>query len=58
MVLLVVSVTLTAQQKSTVQEKQQQPSEQEKAMVQRINEAQMSGNDSVFYEAQQTFMDY
>ncbi len=58
MVLLVVSVTLTAQQKFTVQEKQQQPSEQEKAMVQRINEAQMSGNDSVFYEAQQTFMDY
>lgn len=56
--LLVVSVTLSAQQKPTVQEKQQQPSEQEKAMVQRINEAQMSGNDSDFYEAQQTYIDF
>ena len=27
-------------------------------MVQRINEAQMSGSDSDFYEAQQTYMDY
>ena len=58
MALLVVSVTLAAQQKSTVQEKQQQPSEQEMAMVQRINEAQVSGNDSGFYEAHQTYMDY
>ena len=57
-VLLVVSVTLAAQQKSTAQEKQHQPSELEMAMVQRINEAQMSGSDSDFYEAQQTYMDY
>ena len=57
-VLLVVSVTLAAQQKSTAQEKQHQPSELEMAMVQSINEAQMSGRDSDFYEAQQTYMDY
>ena len=57
-VLLVVSVTLAAQQKSTAQEKQHQPSELEMAMVQSINEAQMSGSDSDFYEAQQTYMDY
>jgi signal transduction histidine kinase len=56
--LLVVSATLAAQQKSTVQEKQQQPSEQEMTMVQRINEAQMSGGDSDFYEAQQAYIDY
>ena len=56
--LLVVSVTLAAQQKSTAQEKQHQPSELEMAMVQSINEAQMSGSDSDFYEAQQTYMDY
>ena len=57
-VLLVVSVTLAAQQKSTAQEKQHQPSELEMAMVQSINEAQMSGSDSDFYEAQQTYLDY
>ena len=56
--LLVVSQTLSAQQKSAFQEKQQKPSEQEMAMVQRINEAQMSGNDSGFYEAQQAYIDY
>lgn len=56
--LLVVSVTLAAQQKSTNQEKQQQSSDQEQTMVQRVYEAQMSGNDSIFYEAHQTFMDY
>ena len=56
--LLVVNVTLAAQQKSTAQEKQHQPSELEMAMVQSINEAQMSGSDSDFYEAHQTFMDY
>ena len=57
-VLLVVSVTLAAQQKSTAQEKQHQPSELEMAMVQSINEAQMSGSDSDFYESQQTYIDY
>jgi signal transduction histidine kinase len=57
-VLLVVSVSLVAQQKSAAQEKQQQPSEQEMTMVQRINEAQMSGSDSDFYEAHQTYIDY
>ena len=55
--LLVVCVTLTAQQKSADQEKQQ-PSEQEMVMVQHINEVQMSGSDSDFYEAQQTYLDY
>ena len=55
---MVVSVTLAAQQKSTAQEKQHQPSELEMAMVQSINEAQMSGSDLDFYEAQQTYMDY
>jgi len=56
--LLVVSIPLAAQQKSTAQGKQQQPSEQEIAMVQRINEAQINGNDSDFYEAHLTFMNY
>ena len=54
---MVVSLNLAAQQKSAGQEKQQ-PSEQEMAMVQRINEAQMSGSDSDFYEAHQTYMNY
>ena len=54
--LLVVSVVLAAQ--TSNQEKQQQPSEQEVEMLQRINEAQMMGSDSDFYEAHQTFMDY
>ena len=57
MALLVASATLAAQQTPVDQEKKQ-PSEQEHAMVQRLYEAQVSGNDSVFYEAQQTFMDY
>ena len=56
--LLVVNVTFAAQQKPTDQEKQQQPSNQEMVMLQHINEAQMSGSDSDFYEAHQTFMDY
>ena len=56
--LLVVSVTLAAQQKPTDQEKQQQSSDQEQTMVQRVYEAQMSGNDSDFYEAHHTFMDH
>ncbi len=56
--LLVAGVTLAAQQKPTNQEKPQQPSEQEMEMVQRISELQMSGSDSDFYEAQQTYMDY
>jgi signal transduction histidine kinase len=56
--LLVVSVTFAAQQKSTDQEKQQQPSEKEQAMAQRLHEAQMSGSDSDFYEAHHTYMDY
>lgn len=56
--LLVVSVTLAAQQKPTDQEKQQQSSDQEQTMVQRLYEAQMSGNDSDFYEAHHTFMDH
>ncbi len=56
--LLMVSLTLAAQQKSADQEEHQQPSEQEQAMVQRLYEIQMSGNDSDFYEAHQTFMDY
>lgn len=56
--LLVVSVTLAAQQKPTDQEKQQQSSDQEQTMVQRVYEAQMSGNDSDFYKAHHTFMDH
>ena len=56
--LMVVSVALAAQQGSAGQEKQQQPSEQEQAMVQRLYETQISGSDSDFYEAHQTFMDY
>lgn len=55
--LLVISLPLAARQKPADQEKQQ-PSEKEMAMVQRINEAQMSGSDSDFYEAQQTFKSY
>ena len=55
--LLVISLPLSARQKPADQEKQQ-PSEKEMAMVQRINEAQMSGSDSDFYEAHQTFKDY
>ncbi len=58
MSLLAISLTLAAQQTSTDQQKQQQSSDQEQAMVQRLYEAQMSGSDSDFYEAHQTFMDY
>lgn len=47
--LLVVSVTLSAQQKSTAQEQ---------AMAQRLYETQASGSDSDFYEAHEIFMNY
>lgn len=57
-VLLVVSTGLAAGQQPAHQEGQKQPSEQEQAMVQRLNEAQMSGSDSDFYEAHQTFIKY
>ena len=49
-VLLAVSVTLTAQPSAQEQEEQ--------VLVQRVYEAQMSGSDTDFYEAHQTFMDY
>lgn len=58
MALLAISFNLAAQQKSTDQEKRQQPSDQEQTMVQHLYEAQMSGIDSDFYEAHQKFMDY
>ena len=48
--LLAVSVTLTAQPSAQEQEEQ--------VLVQRVYEAQMSGSDTDFYEAHQTFMDY
>ena len=48
-VMLAISVTLAAQQKSE---------DQEQAMAQRIYEAQMNGNDSEFYEALEAFMNY
>jgi signal transduction histidine kinase len=53
-VLLAMSITLAAQQ--TPADKQQ-PSEQEQ-MIQRLYEAQASGNDSAFYAAHQAFMSY
>ena len=56
-VMLMVSVTLSAQQHPSDQEKQQ-PSEQEQAMAQRIYQAQVSGSDTDFYEAHVTFMNY
>ena len=56
-VLLAMSITLVAQQK-TADQKTQQPSEQEQAMVQRLYETQMNGSDSDFYEAHEAFMDY
>jgi signal transduction histidine kinase len=56
-VLLAMSITLVAQQKSADQ-KTQQPSEKEQAMVQRLYETQMNGSDSDFYEAHEAFMDY
>ena len=49
-VLMAVSLTLSAQSSAQEQE--------EKALAQRVYEAQMSGSDSVFYEAHQVFMDY
>ncbi|MCR5678805.1 MAG: hypothetical protein K6G08_01155, partial [Prevotella sp.] len=49
------SVCLSAQQNSGGQ---QQPSEQEQAMVQRLYAAQMSGNDEEFYKAHQAYMDF
>ena len=52
------SITLVAQQKSAEQKAQQQPSDQEQAMVQRLYETQMNGSDSDFYEAHEAFMDY
>ena len=57
-VLLAMSITLVAQQKSAEQKAQQQPSDQEHAMVQRLYETQMNGSDSDFYEAHEAFMDY
>ena len=57
-VLLAMSITLVAQQKSAEQKAQQQPSDQERAMVQRLYETQMNGSDSDFYEAHEAFMDY
>ena len=57
-VLLAMSITLVAQQKSAEQKAQQQPSDQEQAMVQRLYETQMNGSDSDFYEAHEAFMDY
>ena len=56
--LLAMSITLVAQQKSAEQKAQQQPSDQEHAMVQRLYETQMNGSDSDFYEAHEAFMDY
>ncbi len=53
-VLLAMSIALAAQQ--TPADKQQ-PSEQEQ-MIQRLYEAQASGNDSAFYAAHQAFMSY
>jgi len=57
-VLLAMSITLVAQQKSAEQKARQQPSDQEQAMVQRLYETQMNGSDSDFYEAHEAFMDY
>lgn len=47
--LLLVSVTLAAQQK---------PSEKELQLVQSLQEAQINGSDADFYEAHKAFMDY
>ena len=48
-VLLFTSVTLSAQQKAPDKEQQ---------LVQRLQEAQMNGNDSDFYKAQGAFLDF
>ena len=55
--ILMVGVTLTARQKSADQEKPQSQA-QEQVLVQRLYETQVSGSDTDFYEAHQTFMDY
>ena len=47
--LLLPSVTISAQQKAPDMEQQ---------LVQRLQEAQMSGNDSEFYKAQDDFLRY
>ena len=49
LVLLVVSMTLSAQQK---------PADKEQQLIQHLQEAQMSGIDSDFYKAHKAFMDY
>ena len=48
--MIALSLTITAQPSSQEQEEQ--------AFAQRIYEAQMSGNDSAFYDVHQAFMDY
>jgi len=47
--LLAVSLTLTAQQ---------QVSEKEKTLANQVYQAQMSGNDSAFYLAEEVLMNY
>ena len=47
--MLAVSITLTAQQKV---------SEKEKTLASQVYQAQMSGNDSAFYQAEEALMDY
>ena len=47
--MMMVSVTLSVAQ---------QPSAQEQAMLQRLQEAQIAGNDSAFYEAHDAFISY
>lgn len=47
--MLAVSLTLTAQQ---------QVSEKEKTLANHVYQAQMSGNDSAFYQAEEALMDY
>lgn len=49
--LLMLSMTIFAQQPTEQDEK-------EKELVQQLYQAQISGNDSAFYKAQQAFMDY
>lgn len=47
--MLAVSITLTAQQKV---------SEKEKTLASQVHQAQMSGNDSAFYQAEEALMNY
>ncbi len=56
-VLLAMSLTLIAQQKNAGQ-KPQQLSPEEQAMLQRVYETQVGGNDAEFYAAHKTYMDY